>query len=315
MPFFHIGGTFIAMMCLCQGGSVAVVDSFKTDTFWQTVRRMEVTVVFLLGAMATFLLKSPPLKDEKEHRLRMVFIVPLGQSGPEFSTRFGVDVYTLFNMTETSTPLISNLNPTKFNTCGRVRDGVEVRLVDAHDCEVPIGSIGEMMVRSDRPWSMNHGYLNNPQATADAWRNGWFHTGDVFYKDEDGDYFFVDRMKDAIRRRGENISSYEIEVEVLSHPAVREAAAIGVPSEYTEDEVMIVVAPVADCVLDPVALIEHLCSRVAHHMIPRYVRILPELPKTPTAKVQKHILRSEGVTPATWDRQQAGLKLQRESFT
>ena len=118
MPFFHIGGTFIAMMCLCQGGSVTVVDSFKTDTFWQTVRRMEVTVVFLLGAMATFLLKSPPLKDEKEHRLRMVFIVPLGQSGPEFSTRFGVDVYTLFNMTETSTPLISNLNPTKFNTCG-----------------------------------------------------------------------------------------------------------------------------------------------------------------------------------------------------
>lgn len=315
MPFFHIGGTFIAMMCLCQGGSVAVVDSFKTDTFWQTVRRMEVTVVFLLGAMATFLLKSPPLKDEKEHCLRMVFIVPLGLCGPEFSTRFGVDVYTLFNMTETSTPLISDSNPTKFNTCGRVRDGVEVRLVDAHDCEVPIGSIGEMMVRSDRPWSMNHGYLNNPQATADAWRNGWFHTGDVFYKDEDGDYFFVDRMKDAIRRRGENISSYEIEVEVLSHPAVREAAAIGVPSEYTEDEVMIVVAPVADCVIDPVALIEHLCSRVAHHMIPRYVRILPELPKTPTAKVQKHILRSEGVTPATWDRQQAGLKLQRESFT
>jgi len=315
MPFFHIGGTFLSMMCLCQGGSVAVVESFKTDTFWDTVRRMEVTVVFLLGAMATFLLKAPVQKDEKNHCLRMVFIVPLGKSGPEFGARFGVEVYTLFNMTETSTPLLSGLNPQKPNTCGRVRAGVEVRLVDANDCEVAPGNVGEMIVRSQRPWSMNHGYLNNPQATADAWRNGWFHTGDAFYQDEDGDFFFVDRMKDAIRRRGENISSYEIEIEVLSHPSVREVAAVGVPSEYTEDEVLIVVAPVQDHTIDPAGLIEHLRSRVAHFMVPRYIRILPELPKTPTAKVQKHLLRAEGVTPDTWDCRQAGLTWQRESFT
>ncbi|HTN65719.1 MAG TPA: AMP-binding protein [Burkholderiaceae bacterium] len=315
MPFFHIGGTFLSMMCLCQGGSVAVVESFKTDTFWHTVRTMEVTVVFLLGAMATFLLKAPPGEDDKNHHLRMVFIVPLGKSGPEFGERFGVEVYTLFNMTETSTPLLSGVNPQKPNTCGRVREGVEVRLVDANDCEVPVGSVGEMIVRSQRPWSMNHGYLNNPQATADAWRNGWFHTGDAFYRDEEGNFFFVDRMKDAIRRRGENISSYEIEIEVLSHPAVREVAAVGVPSEYTEDEVMIVVAAVQDHTLDPVSLIEHLRPRVAHYMVPRYIRILPELPKTPTAKVQKHLLRAEGVTPDTWDCRQAGLTWQRESFT
>ena len=153
-----------------------------------------------------------------------------------------------------------------------------------------------MILRTESPWAMNHGYNANPQATADAWRNGWFHTGDAFFRDADGDYHFVDRLKDAIRRRGENISSYEIEVELLSHPAVREAAAIPVPSEFSEDEVLVVLAPAAGASIEPEEIIRHLQPRVAHHMIPRYVRIIDELPKTPTAKVEKHVLRAEGLT-------------------
>lgn len=303
MPIFHIGGAFVASTCLCSGSSIAVVPSFKTGTFWQTVRQMKVNVVFLLGAMATFLLKSSPQPDDKDHPLRMVFIVPLGQSGPDFQKRFDVEVFTLFNMTEISTPLLSGANPVKPSTCGRPRFGVDVRLVDENDCEVPIGTVGQLVVRSAQPWAMNHGYNNNPQATADAWRNGWFHTGDAFICDEEGDFFFVDRLKDTIRRRGENISSYEIEVELLLHPDIREAAAIPVPSEFTEDEVQVVIAPVGGRSIEPTAIVEFLRARLPPHMIPRYVRVVEELPKTPTEKVEKHVLRAQGVTADTWDRE------------
>ena len=180
---------------------------------------------------------------------------------------------------------------------------------------VPIGEIGEMLVRTDRPWAMNSGYNANPEATAEAWRNGWFHTGDAFRRDEDGYFYFVDRVKDAIRRRGENISSFEVEAEVCRHPAVREAAAIAVPSEYSEDEVMVVVAPVPGKSIDPHNLAEFLIETMPYFMVPRYVRILEELPKTPSAKVMKAELRSEGITDDTWDREAAGLRVRRESFS
>src|ERR1700712_4290913 len=296
MPIFHIGGAFIATVALCVGSSIAVVSHFRTEAFWDQVRELEVTSAFLLGAMATFLLKQPPDRRDHDHGLRMVCIVPLGQSGPAFRERFGVDVVTLFNMTEICTPLISRSNPEKDSICGRPRAGVEVRLVDEHDCSVGDGEVGQLILRTEAPWAMNHGYNNNPQATAEAWRNGWFHTGDAFIRDADGDYRFVDRLKDAIRRRGENISSYEIEVELLSHPSVREAAAIPVPSEFSEDEVLVVLAPASGASIDPEEIIRHLLPRMARHMVPRYIRIIDELPKTPTAKVEKHVLRAEGLT-------------------
>ena len=314
MPIFHIGGAFIATVALCVGSSIAVVSHFRTEAFWDQVRELEVTSAFLLGAMATFLLKQPPQPRDREHNLRMVFIVPLGQSGRAFRERFGVDVFTLFNMTEICTPLISRANPTKDSICGRPRAGVEVRLVDENDCRVKDGEVGQLILRTEAPWAMNHGYNNNPQATADAWRNGWFHTGDTFVRDADGDYRFVDRLKDAIRRRGENISSYEIEVELLSHPAVREAAAIPVPSEFSEDEVLVVLAPAIGASIDPEDIIRHLLPRMAHHMVPRFIRIVAELPKTPTAKVEKHVLRAEGLTADTWDRERAGIAIRRETI-
>jgi len=190
--------------------------------------------------------------------------------------------------------------------------GVDVRLVDDNDVEVPTGAVGQLVVRTARPWAMNHGYNNNLQATVDAWRNGWFHTGDAFIRDADGDFFFVDRMKDTIRRRGENISSYEIEVELLTHPSVREAAAVPVPSELSEDDVLVVVSAAEGQTIDPLKLVSYLRSRVAYHMIPRYIRVVSDLPKTPTEKVQKHVLREQGVTADTWDREHAGVVVRRE---
>lgn len=314
-PIFHIGGMGPPFVMLARGASVAMIDNFSTEDFWAVAKATQSTVVFLLGVMATFLLKAEPRPDDRDHTVKKAFMVPLTGDAPAFTERFGVDIYTIFNMTEISSPSVSEANPTKIGTCGRVRDGVDVRLVDRNDCEVPIGEIGEMLVRTDRPWAMNSGYNANPEATAEAWRNGWFHTGDAFRRDEDGYFYFVDRVKDAIRRRGENISSFEVEADVCSHPAVREAAAVAVPSEFSEDEVMVIVAPVPGQKLEARQLAEFLIDTMPYFMVPRYIRILDELPKTPSAKVMKADLRKEGVTPDTWDREAAGLRVRREKFS
>lgn len=314
MPMFHIGGMGLPFAMLVRGGSIVLPERFSTDAFWPLVLQHEVTAVFLLGVMATFLLKAPAGPHDRGHNVRKTFIVPLSEGAQEFHERFGTDVYTIFNMTEISSPIVSEPNPTVRGTCGKVRPGVEVRLVDENDCEVPVGTVGEMIVRTDRPWAMNHGYNKNPEATARAWRNGWFHTGDAFRMDSDGNFFFVDRIKDAIRRRGENISSFEVEAEVIRFPAVREAAAIAVPSELGEDEVMVIVAPAPGQAIDPAALIEFLRDRLAYFMIPRYVRILPELPKTPSAKILKTQLRADGITADTWDRDKAGILIRRDQI-
>ena len=202
MPLFHIGGMGIIFVMLARGGSISVMQNFSTDRFWSFVQETDTTAAFLLGVMATFLLKQEPSSGDREHNLRRAFMVPFTEAAVDMHERFGIDIYTIFNMTEISSPIVSEPNPSRRGTCGKVRAGVEVRLVDENDCEVPTGQIGEMLVRTDRPWAMNHGYYKNPEATAEAWRNGWFHTGDCFRKDEEGFFYFVDRRKDAIRRRG-----------------------------------------------------------------------------------------------------------------
>ncbi len=313
MPMFHMGGMLTVTM-LYRNGSVAMMENFSTKTFWAFVRKTRCTAIFLLGAMATFLLKEEPSAEERDHEVRLAVLVPLTSNHREVAERFGLDIFTIFNMTEVSTPMVSEANPPKAGSCGKVREGVDVRLVDANDCEVPVGTTGELVVRTDRPWAMNHGYYKNAEATIAAWRNGWFHTGDGFRQDEDGYFYFVDRVKDAIRRRGENISSFEVEAEVIAHPYVRDAAAIGVTSEHSENDVLVAVAAVEDKVIDPVELIMFLKERMPHFMVPRYIRILDDLPKTPTSKVRKHVLREQGVTEDTWDREAAGISIRRDQL-
>ena len=315
LPLFHVGGTIPVMGMLSRGGSISLVTSFATEEFWPKIRETETTVVLLLGAMTNFITKRPPSADDRNHPLKKVIIVPLSEDAPAFADRFGVQAYTLYNMTEISTPLVSELNPKQVGSCGRPRAGVELRLVDSNDCEVQTGSIGELIVRTDAPWALNSGYYKNSEATAAAWRNGWFHTGDAFRADADGTFFFVDRMKDAIRRRGENISSFEVEAEIAAHPMVNEVAVIPVPSEYAEEEVMCVIAPVPGKTIDPKELLEFLVPRLPHFMVPRYVRIVEFLPKTPTQKVQKHLLRSAGITDDTWDREKFGIKIKRQQLS
>jgi len=312
LPLFHAGGTLGVTSALLMGTSVAVVDRFDTATFFDLARETRSTCCTLLGAMATFLLKQSPSAGDRDHPLSFVYLIPLTDQVEALRARFGFDIYTVFNMTEISAPIISGPNPTLAGSCGRVRAGAEVRLVDENDVEVAPGEVGELIVRTSRPWAMTHGYNGMPEATAGAWRNGWFHTGDAFRRAQGGEFVFVDRVKDAIRRRGENVSSFEVERECLAHPAVREAAAVAVPSEYGEDEILVAVAPVDGASIDPAELVEFLRPRMAHFMVPRFIRVLSELPKTPTEKVQKAQLRKEGVAADAWDRERHGIRIKAE---
>lgn len=312
LPIFHSGGFGCLYGQLSNAGSVVLVESFKTDQFWHIVRDHQVNTTTLLGAMIPFLLSVPPSDDDRNHSLRSVSAVPYTQDVKAFTARFGVGAFAAYSMTELANPIQSPLDPDKIGVAGRLRAGQHIRLVDEHDIEVPEGEVGEAIVRCDQPWTMFTGYYKNPEATAETWRNGWLHTGDLLRRDADGDYFFVDRRKDAIRRRGENISAFEVEQEIRAFPGVKEAAAIGVQSDKTEDEVMACIMPAEGHAIEPVALTEFLVQRLPHYMVPRYIRIMPDLPRTPTQKIQKYSLRDEGVTADTWDREAAGIRLRRE---
>jgi len=234
--------------------------------------------------------------------------VGLGPMIPEmeaFERRFGVQVVTCYGQTEIGTPVATGVDHGPWANCGKVRQDYpwpEVRLVDELDEPVPRGEVGEMVVRTAEPWALNLGYYKMPEESVRAWRNGWFHTGDAFRQDEDGWFYFVDRMKDAIRRRGENISSFEVENYVVEHPLVIDCAAVGIGTAHGDEEVL--VAVVVKDGFDPAKLIAFLEPRMPRFMVPRYVRAMDDLPRNETtARVRKQYLRDEGVTASTWDRE------------
>lgn len=309
LPLFHVGGTYPTMAMLVRGGSVYVANAFNTSSFWNCVRTHRITASIVLGAMAGFLLKQPESPGDRDHPLRWATLVPYNETAMAFGRRFGCRIYTHFNMSEISMPIVSEADPTQSGCAGKPREGVAVRIVDDNDCEVAVGDVGELIVRTDCPWAMNHGYNKDSDATTRAWRNGWFHTGDAFRVDADGIYYFVDRLKDAIRRRGENISSAEVEAELMAHADIIDAAAVAVPSDLGEDEVLAVVVRREGASVTAEELLRFLIPRMPHYMVPRYVRFAIDLPRTPTHKIQKHLLRDLPLNGEVWDREAAGMIL------
>jgi crotonobetaine/carnitine-CoA ligase len=213
LPLFHIAGLFATIYASCISGATAVITGpFSAEGFWPDARHYGVTCTFLLGAMANFLFRQPAREDDHDNTLDRVLMVPLIPEVEDFKTRFGCLVSTTWGGTEMNCPTRSGFELVNNKTCGYVAtDRYEVRIVDKLDQAVPPGVPGEALVRTKEPWIMTNGYWNHPEWTEKAFRNLWFHTGDMLMQDEDGNLYFVDRTKDAIRRRGENISSMEVE--------------------------------------------------------------------------------------------------------
>jgi crotonobetaine/carnitine-CoA ligase len=248
--------------------------------------------------------------------LRNLAMAPAVPDLDGFRARFGVRVCTAYAMTEIPVPFTSEgWDVTNWKASGKLKGGypgLEVRVVDEHDYEVGPGEVGELILRASEPWTVTPGYYGMPEATAAAWRNGWFHTGDGFTYDADGYYYFVDRLKDTIRRRGENISSFEVEGMVNQHPGVAETAAVAAPSDVTEDEILVYVIPKPGHELDPAELVLFLAPRAPRFMIPRYVMVVDDLPRTQgSMRVQKAILRQAGLPEGVWDREAAGVVIPR----
>jgi crotonobetaine/carnitine-CoA ligase len=306
-PLFHGNAQWLAAYpALVAGARFVMRGKFSASRWVDQLRESGVTVTNFLGVMMDFVWKQPPRDDDADNPLRCIFAAPTASSIlAGFRTRFGVEAFVeVFGLTETSMPILSPYGVERpAGAAGvLVSEWFDLQLVDpATDREVAVGEVGEMLVRSKLPWTLSDGYYGMPEKTVEAWRNLWFHSGDALRRDEDGWYYFVDRYKDALRRRGENISSYEVEQAVLAHPAVTECAVVAVPApiEAGEDEVMAcVVAPGG---VDPGTLWTFCAERIPAFAVPRFIRVMDQLPRTPSEKIQKGDLRAAGVTPDTFD--------------
>lgn len=303
LPLFHVGGQWKGVYnALIAGATATVLPQFSARDFWNQVREYGCTYTLILGAMVEFLLRQPESPDDRDHTLRRAVMVPVTAELDRFRTRFGIPVVsTAYGSTEASVVLFSKVGEAVPGKIGWCRPDFEARLVDENGIEVPRGTPGELVLRAREPWVMMVGYHDMPQATQDVWMNLWFHTGDLMRQDADGMFAFVDRSKDAIRRRGENVSSFEVEREILAHPAVAECAVVGVQSDASEDDILAAVVLCPGANLAAPDLLDFLRPRMPYFMVPRYLRFMEDLPRTPTEKIRKQALRDEGVTPDTHD--------------
>ena len=306
-PLFHLDASVMTVMpALVLGTTAAIGGRFSASGFWAEVRRFRATVFDFMGATLTMLHKRPPAPDDKDHPVRLAWGVPVPEFAPEFEERFGLRLVEAYGSTDAGVPIYQPLDePRRPGSCGRAIPQYDIAVVDGADREVAAGEVGELVVRPNEPSLLSDGYYGQPEATLASRRNLWFHTGDLVRRDAEGYVYFVGRTTDSIRRRGENISAFEVEEVVKLHPLVLDAAAYGVPSELSEDDVMVAVVVRPGEVLAPVDLVAFCAERMARHMLPRYVDLVTELPRTPTEKVEKAVLRSRGITPSAWDREAA----------
>jgi carnitine-CoA ligase len=315
MVLFHVGGMLSFETALVVGASLVVCPRPSSTGYWERIHKYGITHTVGLGvSMSQIAAKDVPEANEHGNNpVRRVLISGWSSKYEEMKEQFGLeDVYGCFNMTEMSSPLIDAEHPTE-GSLGVPRPGAQVKLVDDHDLEVPAGHIGELIVRTELPWEMNLGYVNMPDATLEAWRNGWFHTGDLMRQDAEGQFHFVDRKKDVVRIKGENVSSFEVEIAIMAHGSVSECAVI--PLRTSDGEAVgAYVVPAPGVSLDPAELVEFVRQRLPFFAVPRYLDIVTSpLPRTQgdAGKVRKGELRERGITATMWDRVAAGVNVSR----
>jgi crotonobetaine/carnitine-CoA ligase len=303
-PLHHIDGTILTVVAaLVAGGVAAIGERFSPHRFWEEVRQFEATVFNYVGASLVMLAERPPSPDDRNHRVRLAWGVQRHGLTQRFAERFGVPLVEGYGSTEIGCPLWNDPDgPVQEGSCGRPRQEYEVEIVDSLDRPVGLNIPGEIVIRPRLPELLADGYLGMPAATLDTRRNLWLHTGDLAFRDSEGNYYFVGRTKDMIRRRAENIAAYEIEETIAAHPDIAEIAAIGVPSELSDEDIAVFVVVREGASLDPGEVVRFAADRMGRHMVPRYVIMAETLPRTPTEKCDKQALKATFRRDVAWDR-------------
>lgn len=304
LPLFHVSAQGFTLGCLLGGAAVAVGARFQPFSFWESLRRHNAKTFNYVGAMIPLLYHRRPRSDDRDNPAeRAVGSATMPELHEPFERRFGLRLIESYGQTETAGLWLAHPDEgRRIGTIGTPRRWLAATILRPDGSEAAADERGEIALRPANPRLMTEGYFRDAQTTAEAFRDGWYHTGDAGSRDTDGSFRFAGRLKDFIRRRGENISAFEIEREALTHPAVAEAAAVGVPSALGEDDVKLCVRLHEGATLDPAELHRHLRARLAAFMRPRYIEVRDDFPRTPTQRVQKHHLRDEGVPASVWER-------------
>ena len=305
LPLFHANALILtAGFSMCAGVPFGLEKKFSASKFWEPIRRYGVTQFNGLGAMIPILMKQPEKPDDADNPVRMVISAacPANLWRP-FEKRFGLTIWEAYGAVDGGGVMIFNFGTAPVGSIGKPMPGTEWRLVGDNENDVPKGEIGELITKVQDKKTRSVEYYKNPEASAAKIKGDWLHSGDLFYTDEEENLYFVDRKTDSMRRRGENISSWEVENTIEKHPAVAECAAFGVPSELGEDDVMIWVKPREGGKLDLKDLMRHCAENMAYFMVPRYVDVVDEIPRTGTLRVTKGDMKKRGVTERTWDRE------------
>lgn len=320
LPLFHLAAMSVVVLGPVANGATGVLDQrFSPSNFWDRVREEGADHIVTLGAMVVMLLNQEPRDDDADNPATVAIAAPVPvELHDTYEKRFGITALQLYAQSEAYPLMVAPIeNPAPPGYSGKTNPLFTVKLFDDDDCEVPTGESGEVCIRPNEPHVMSEGYFKNPAATAERWRNGWFHTGDLGRFDNDGFFEFVDRKKDYLRRRGENISSFEVERAVNAHEAVAEVAVIATPSEVTEDDVVAVIVPQPGATINHEAIMDHCVDNMPYFAVPRYLWIIDELPKNPVGRVEKYKLRQrildEGIDKlaGVWDHQAANYVIKR----
>lgn len=313
LPLFHCNAQHMTTMAaLLQDQKAAYAEWFSASEFWRQAKDYGATIANMLIAMVNILFKQPERPDDRQHHVRIAATAGTSlEIWRPFEERFRVKVVELYGLTETGCCTIANNHEdVKPGSIGRPLNFVEAKIVDEEDVAVSPHIKGEIVLRPKVSFSMMLDYYGKADKTVEAWRNLWFHTGDYGYYDEHGYFYFVERKKDIIRRRGENVAPYDIERIVNTHPSVFESVAVGVPSEVGEEDVKLFVKLKPSESLDPIILMEWCDERLPFFMVPRYIEYVDEIPKTANQKAQRYLLKGRQKSES-FDREKAGFKLKK----
>lgn len=316
LPFFHIAAKFQTIGAMLARGRMMLRTTFSLSAFWDDVRASGATLCVAVGGLCNMLHGQPVRSNDSDNSLRLIYAVPIPWAFKEsFEKRFDLQLVEAYGATESNLVLYTRLDePTPSGTCGRENPAFEITIRDDRGQILPCGEVGEICIQPRHPNTVMSGYLGLPDATADVMSGGYFHSGDNGYMNGDGFVFFLDRSKDAIRRRGENISSYEVERTLNAHPDVAEVAVIPVMADVGEDEVKAIVVRRPGSSLTHQAFLEFAVDNLPYFMVPRFIEFREQLPRTETMKVRKVELRRDGITQDTWDCERNGLRVTRRGI-